>query len=76
LEATTNVGALLREWGWANPPADIVALAEKTLAANGRRAGEILIDWGVITPDECERMIRDKPEKDLVLEFFSSVIRG
>lgn len=50
-------------WGWTNPPEEVIRIAEKSLYAQEKRSGEVLVHWGILTEEARDRILLKKPKE-------------
>jgi type II secretory ATPase GspE/PulE/Tfp pilus assembly ATPase PilB-like protein len=58
-------------WGWKSPSEEVLALADKSSAAQGKLVGQILVDWGVIDLATRDRLLATKPDGAKTLDYFA-----
>lgn len=78
LKMPDTINAAVRElaaqWGWSNPKEDILALALKAKAAEGKMVGDILVDWEVIDAVTRDQLLRAQPEGEKLLKYMSDMV--
>ena len=71
ISENSAAGKLAADWGWRNPPEEVIQIAERSLEVQNTHSGQILVDWQVIDADTRDRLLKKKPAEIPTLEYFA-----
>lgn len=60
-----------RRWGWHKPSASILEIAKQACHANSTESAQLLVDMGVVTEDQKNRWLGNKPDTIATLTWFA-----
>jgi len=61
--ADAELTQLALGWGWENPSAEILQIAQQARDAKKMKSGEFLVSLGIITSEQKEQLLATKPEE-------------
>lgn len=62
---------IAREWGWANPPLDILALAKHARNAKTMKSADFLVSLGIVTLEQRNHILSSKPSDVQTIAWFA-----
>jgi type II secretory ATPase GspE/PulE/Tfp pilus assembly ATPase PilB-like protein len=66
--------ALTKAWGWDNPSAEVLRLAETALMVKNMPVGEIIVEWGILPKSRVAELLRSKPAEVLTLKYIKDAV--
>jgi type II secretory ATPase GspE/PulE/Tfp pilus assembly ATPase PilB-like protein len=67
---------LVHTWGWIDPPAYVIAQAERVLACQGKDILDVVVAYDLATREELDELSRHMPRNVHPLDFLSQRVKG
>jgi len=71
VDLDAEVLQIARDWGWRNPPKDIIELARQAHMAKKIKSGELVVQMGIITEAQKSRLLASKPSHVQTIAWFA-----
>lgn len=71
MDAENQIFTITKKWGWTSPPESIMALAQECVSAQSLQTGDLLVELGIVSADQCRKLLESKPEHVKTIDWFT-----